>query len=1228
MVEAAAANDRETVSRLLGALDGSVNEVEVTELPKSVRRRTGKCSVLDVAVGAGSDDVVTILLDAGAATPTCETLKMAVSANKGGLIKLIWERVPAEDRPSLQDLVEVAIDFNAGEAMAWIMKETTTREERTSIISYAVSRGPTAMLCVLPFIPVEGWWTRAGDVPSMLGIESVGLCWDGGLTGILLGGPDAVRSIVFPSHVTKIGTGAFDGSTALESVVLPAGCQDIGARAFYGCTSLGSIAIPSSMRTIGEYAFCGCTSLVEVALSEGLTEIGMAAFWDCSSMLTIRLPSTLKLDTRAVWGSGSSIDSREARRVGQARGGGSTPAGVRAQAGKGGAADPSHAAFHALLTERLSPWVISEQGKMARAHTLSVLHTLTVSIPARMRRIQGRIVGVLRSLSGAMTEMFRSGGLLEQFGDFALHCFTSAGESPRGPQNGEVAGSGEALKALHSFLNALGGLDEHLRFTHTYLEVAAVISDVLCLSRFIARPKELAEQLNEQASELPRLPKLFARGASPTAIAGLLAWLKGQPKECRRTEIRELLVTVSRAAVDREARECAPGDAVVEAISAVYKAVASVSGEAVLTHLGQANTALFALKTTGDVIWNLLRANPRVTGLRGGEHTWSDMQRVLRVFPDVVLAVFQRTDVCVQLREFRKEVENLPRALAGILSFDCDGLSSACTAVEEQLASSVASAVSALAPLVFLSPPSSSSGSGSRKCAAAITAGGNPSAVSDKVLRLFDGDAVEMRRLHPGSAIHEQRDDVLKTFAEFWEWFVKAGAEDRIVINHGLNGEPPSVAIADAFGHLFKEGIPPLGVALIFLGAMRRAKREGKPHFGALFLCFAKAIADASVREALAALDVELLSDWFGILTGAGENAEGSLAMPEWDDAAQCFRVAHSDPLARMCDVEVLGALSGDISIEDAVALANVDGTTASRATMLGNETFLSLRARDVMPREGSPLALLRPDSWYVEVCGMAVCPIFKSLDGGRRTFLMTEDRLGAFERDMWSSTMSGMRISGTRSAASKQPSVEIDSRDATAVGTPDAGCKRGEISPVFLFIKAAISAGLSPSAAVQMWQFGQTVDLDRRTVARFAAFKSKHGIVLRSPAAAAFSRLLSERLPSGRLALDHLDEAIVALKSGKPAKIDGGSDTAETGRGVRPATVESGDVAAEIGGRDDAAKVGCGAAAATAEDGFRQVKFEGGGGAAKVGVGEGPARLEGDREAAIIEGLSSGRPS
>ncbi len=85
-----------------------------------------------------------------------------------------------------------------------------------------------------------------------------------------------LTEVIIPDSVTKIGYGAFSGSS-ISSVKIGEGVTEIGIGAF-GYTDLTSVTIPKSVKTIGNLAFSDCKKLEEVKYSDGLKDLGRDVF--------------------------------------------------------------------------------------------------------------------------------------------------------------------------------------------------------------------------------------------------------------------------------------------------------------------------------------------------------------------------------------------------------------------------------------------------------------------------------------------------------------------------------------------------------------------------------------------------------------------------------------------------------------------------------------------------------------------------------------------------------------------------------------------------------------------------------------------------------------------------------------------------------------------------------------------------------------------------------------
>ena len=123
-------------------------------------------------------------------------------------------------------------------------------------------------------------------------------------------------SIVIPSTVTSIGSGAFKGNPTTSIVWLPKTCS-IGSddsAPFYSTSSqvtsfvfgdsvqvipaylcenmnlLDTIVLPSTLTTIGAYSFKNCSALKGIQLPEGAIYMGDGAFMYCTSLKSFAFP--------------------------------------------------------------------------------------------------------------------------------------------------------------------------------------------------------------------------------------------------------------------------------------------------------------------------------------------------------------------------------------------------------------------------------------------------------------------------------------------------------------------------------------------------------------------------------------------------------------------------------------------------------------------------------------------------------------------------------------------------------------------------------------------------------------------------------------------------------------------------------------------------------------------------------------------------------------------------
>ena len=104
---------------------------------------------------------------------------------------------------------------------------------------------------------------------------------------------DVVGGILtIPEGTTEIKNYADYGNTALKKVIIPSTVTKIGGMTFHNCPNLVEIDIPSSVTAISDAAFQNCTALSKVTLHEGLSKINLKAFKN-TAITEITIPSSV-----------------------------------------------------------------------------------------------------------------------------------------------------------------------------------------------------------------------------------------------------------------------------------------------------------------------------------------------------------------------------------------------------------------------------------------------------------------------------------------------------------------------------------------------------------------------------------------------------------------------------------------------------------------------------------------------------------------------------------------------------------------------------------------------------------------------------------------------------------------------------------------------------------------------------------------------------------------------
>lgn len=99
------------------------------------------------------------------------------------------------------------------------------------------------------------------------------------------------------NYVLEVYSSAFKNDTDLLGFYMPTHLTTIGSSAFNGCMSLTSVAprgFNNSLQIIKSSAFYGCSSLSEFAFGPNLKIIYASAFNGCTSLTEIELPSVLE----------------------------------------------------------------------------------------------------------------------------------------------------------------------------------------------------------------------------------------------------------------------------------------------------------------------------------------------------------------------------------------------------------------------------------------------------------------------------------------------------------------------------------------------------------------------------------------------------------------------------------------------------------------------------------------------------------------------------------------------------------------------------------------------------------------------------------------------------------------------------------------------------------------------------------------------------------------------
>ena len=109
----------------------------------------------------------------------------------------------------------------------------------------------------------------------------------------MISGCSSLTSLIIPTNVTFIGSGAFTHCSNLNNITIPESVVSIDSAAFRYCYSLTSITIPNGVTNLGSSAFSNCNSLSDVHISNSISAIESGTFGGCTSLIHIVIPDSV-----------------------------------------------------------------------------------------------------------------------------------------------------------------------------------------------------------------------------------------------------------------------------------------------------------------------------------------------------------------------------------------------------------------------------------------------------------------------------------------------------------------------------------------------------------------------------------------------------------------------------------------------------------------------------------------------------------------------------------------------------------------------------------------------------------------------------------------------------------------------------------------------------------------------------------------------------------------------
>ena len=95
-----------------------------------------------------------------------------------------------------------------------------------------------------------------------------------------------ISRIVLSDSLVAIGSGAFQ-SSGITSIVIPSSVDYLAYRTFFNCKNLVEVSIPDKVEQVGDEVFSGCSALTSVVLPDSIKVLGSKMFYDCDSLVEV-----------------------------------------------------------------------------------------------------------------------------------------------------------------------------------------------------------------------------------------------------------------------------------------------------------------------------------------------------------------------------------------------------------------------------------------------------------------------------------------------------------------------------------------------------------------------------------------------------------------------------------------------------------------------------------------------------------------------------------------------------------------------------------------------------------------------------------------------------------------------------------------------------------------------------------------------------------------------------